>query len=259
MTDSIDLQAEMLTGLLDQEERLRHQMVVALAGARAYGFPSPDSGFDLEAIHIEPTARLLGFSAPRLHAARTELLDGLEIKYTSSEIGPVLAGILQGNGNYLERVLGALVMRSSPEHEALRTLVDGALSKRLHRHYQGFASGQLRDLEDAPSPTTTKLLYVLRTTLTGAHLLREGELITDVTGLLDRFGFGEARALVDAKAAGERVVLEGELRGHWIAEARRAVDVLELAYQRSPLPDEPENRDQLEEWLLALRRERFQE
>ncbi len=35
-----------------------------LSGAHAYGFPSPDSDVDLEAIHVATTTDLLGFDVP---------------------------------------------------------------------------------------------------------------------------------------------------------------------------------------------------
>src|SRR5206468_12718747 len=92
--------------VLDQEEHHRHHLIVSLSGAHAYGFPSPDSDLDLKAIHMEPTARLLALSPPAATAARLDVVDGVEIDYTSNEVRQALVGILQGNGNYIERVLG---------------------------------------------------------------------------------------------------------------------------------------------------------
>jgi predicted nucleotidyltransferase len=240
--------------VLDEESRARRHVVVSLSGAHAYGFPSPDSDLDLKAIHVERTARLLGLSTPSPHATRLEVVDGVEIDYTSNELGGVLAGIVYGNGNYIERVLGPLALRSSAEHEALRPLVERALSKRVHRHYRGFARGQLQEFAGAAQPTAKKILYVLRTTLTGIHLLLRGQVVTDVTALLDEHGFGEAAELVTQKRAGERVVLDEPLRRKWVAEVERAFALLDEALAKSPLPAEAPNRDGLESWLLETRR-----
>lgn len=156
--------------ILDEESAARRHLVVSLSGAHAYGFPSPDSDLDLKAIHIAPTERLLGLSPPPQSAPdRIEVLDGVEVDYSSNEIQPALVGILQGNGNFIERVLSRFVMRSSPEHESLREVVERSLSRRVHRHYRGFATGQLRELENDGFRSAKKLLYVLRTTLTGTH------------------------------------------------------------------------------------------
>lgn len=241
--------------LLDEESAARRHVVVSLSGAHAYGFPSPDSDLDLKAIHVAPTERLLGLSPPPQSAPdRMEILDGVEVDYSSNELQPALAGILQGNGNFIERVLSRFVLRSSPEHDALREIVRHSLSRRLHRHYRGFAAGQLREWEKDGLRSAKKLLYVLRTTLTGTHALLTGEIETDVTLLLDAHGFGAARELVEAKRRGERAELGSEVAERWKASVGRAFDLLDSAIARSPLPEAPPNFAELEAWLVATRR-----
>lgn len=241
--------------LLDEESAGRRHLVVSLSGAHAYGFPSPDSDLDLKAIHIAPTERLLGLSPPPQSAPdRIEVLDGVEVDYSSNELQPALAGILQGNGNFIERVLSRFVVRSSPEHDALRDVVQRSLSRRLHRHYRGFASGQLREWEKDGFRSAKKLLYVLRTTLTGTHALLTGRIETDVTLLVDEHGFGAARALVEAKRRGERSELPPAMVEEWKVAIGRAFDVLDAALARSVLPEEPPNVLEVDSWLIALRR-----
>jgi len=252
-------QAQVADRVLEEESCARKHVVVSLSGAHAYGFPSPDSDLDLKAIHIEPTSHLLGLSSPATHATRLEVVDGVEIDYSSNEIGSVLVGIVQGNGNYVERVLGALSLRSSAEHEELRAIVQRSLSKRIFRHYNGFAHGQLQEFDNAEQPTAKKILYVLRTALTGIHVLRAGKIVTDVTELLDGNGFGEAREPVAQKRAGERVVLDQMTRAKWRSQVERAFAALDEALVTSPLPAEAPNRDEIEAWLLATRRRRWME
>jgi uncharacterized protein len=243
--------------VLREEEGAREHLVVSLCGAHAYGFPSPDSDLDLKAIHVAPTRALLGLRPPQGSASRMEFIDGVEIDYSSNEIGPVLVGVLQGNGNYLERILGALVPLASADLAALAPIVRRSLSRRLFHHYAGFARGQLRALDAAEKKTAKNVLYVLRTARTGTHLLRTGELITDLGALLDDDGFADARALIAAKRAGERSLLtEGEV-DRWRGSLQRALELLDQARDHSPLPDEPPNADELEHWLLDLRRNRF--
>ncbi len=242
---------------LAREDAQRRHLVVALSGAHAYGFPSPDSDLDLKAIHIAPTAQLVGLNPGKQVANRLEIIEGVEIDYTSNELGRVLAGILNGDGNFTERVLGPLPMRSSAEHDALAPLVAAGLSKRLHRHYAGFASSQLRHLEAAEKPTAKKALYVLRTALTGAHVLRSGRLVTDLTELMEDAGFGDAAELVERKTRGERVQLGEEEREHWMGRCRESLDYLETARERSILPDEAPNRGEVEAFLIEMRRRYF--
>src|SRR5262249_49440156 len=191
----------------------REHLVVYLSGAHAYGFPSPDSDLDLKAIHVANTADLLGLDVPAPTVDRAEVLEGVEIDYTSNELAHALNGILAGNGNVLERVLGRMVPSAPPLLEELRPVVRRSLSRRVHRHYRGFAQNQLRFLES--EPTAKKLLYVLRTTLTGIHLLETGELEADLSRLMPAYGVSDAAALIERKRAGERIGLDPGLLEAW--------------------------------------------
>ena len=108
-------------------------------------------------------------------------------------------------------------------------------------HYRGFAKSQLQALRARGRRPAKKLLYVLRTALTGAHALRTGEIVTDLTELLDEYGFAEARELIEAKRAGEAAPLEEAMWARWGGEVERAFEVLERARASSVLPEEPPN------------------
>lgn len=244
---------EILNRALAEESARRAHLVVHLSGAHAYGFPSPDSDLDLKAIHVEPTARLLGLASPTLHADRMEILEGVEIDYTSNELRPVLLGVLHGNGNYLERVLGQTPLLETPDLETLRPLVRKTLSRRIAAHYFGFAQSQREAF--ARDATVKKLLYVLRTALTGLHALSTGEIVTDLSDLCDPHGFPEARGFIARKRSGERVKLDPAETARAFAEADRAIATLRASVADSPLPPEPPEssaRD-LEAWLLDVR------
>lgn len=248
-------QRQVMDRVLEEEERRREHVVVYLSGAHAYGFLSPDSDLDLKAIHVAPTADLLGFEIPPPTVDRAEILDDVEIDYTSNELAHALAGILGGNGNFLERVLGRMTAMEAPLLDELRPLARGALCRRLHRHYRGFAMNQLRFLEK--EPTAKKLLYVLRTTTTGIHLLSTGELEADLTRLMDHYGLDDARALIERKKAGERVGLDPALLEAWRPRVDALFEKLDAARETSLLPEEPPNENEVRDWLLDVRRGRF--
>jgi predicted nucleotidyltransferase len=246
-------QERVMKSVLDHESAKRTHVVVSLSGAHAYGFPSPDSDLDLKAIHLDATRTLLGFKPANTTADRLEVIDGVEIDYTSNELGPVLAGILGGNGNYVERVLGQLLPVKSAWLEPLQRLVQANLSQRLHRHYRGFATGQLHEWEKTGFTSAKKLLYVLRTALTGTHVLKTGEVQTDLTGLLARYGFEDARELVEQKKRGELAALPAEMSERWREKTARAFALLDEALASSTLPAEPRAEAQLEAWLVEVR------
>lgn len=243
--------------LLDEESVAREHVVVALSGAHAYGFPSPDSDVDLKAAHVAPTRDLVGLSERAASRQRMEVRDGVELDYTTNEIGMVLRGALKGDGNFIERLVSGHAIVSGPEHEALRPLIARSLSRRLRRHYEGFATAQMKQAEGTREPRVKNVLYVFRTALTGVHALLRAEIVTDVNILLLEHGFGDAVELVARKRAGEAVLLTHPEGERWIPRAREAIDRIGEAAERSVLPEEAPNLPEIEAWLLELRRSRW--
>ncbi len=254
MTNILDPHARRIAdAVLAEEEQERRHLVVALSGAHAYGFPSPDSDLDLKAIHIAPTRSLLGLSESPMTSDRMGVIEGVEIDYTSNELGAALRGLVKGNGNYLERVLGEHRLINNPLLDELAPLVQKGLSKRYYRHYLGFATQQRQDLEKSNAPTAKKVLYVLRTALTGAHLLRSGELRVDLNDNVEEYGYQDARELIERKKAGERTVLDDATAVHWRERVQRAFELLDQAHSATALPEEAPNVADLEHWLIEVR------
>jgi uncharacterized protein len=238
-----------------EESARREHVVVYLSGAHAYGFPSPDSDLDLKCIHVAPTAALLGLDPVKPTFDRAGMEDGVEIDYTSNELGPALRLLLAGNGNFLERVLGRTTLAGSPMLDELRPLAQASLSLHCHRHYRGFATSQLRDFEKSPS--AKRALYVLRTALTGMHLVCAAELVTDVNDLFDAYGFADARELVVRKREGECVELTTDEQARWRDRLTAVIAQLDDARARSALPELAPNRADLDAWLVDIRRTRL--
>lgn len=244
--------------VIAEESAKREHLVVYLSGAHAYGFPSPDSDVDLKCIHIAPTEAIVGFNLPTMTFDRAEILDGVEMDYTSNELGAALRGILSGNGNFLERVLGdSIIGEPTPALLTLRPLAKAALSRNYHAHYRGFATSQMKEL--AAKPTVKKLLYVLRTAVTGTHLMTTGELETDLRKLGPLYHLGDIAPLIEAKRKGERVGASAELLDEWTPRLPKVFSALDRARDASVLPVAAPDEAvlALEKWMIAARRERF--
>ena len=240
-----------------EETKKREHLVVYLSGAHAYGFPSPDSDLDLKCIHIAPTGALIGFAPPSPTYDRAEIIEEVEIDYTSNELSHALGGILNGNGNFLERILGRTALETSSDLESLRPLAKAALSRRYHRHYRGFAGSQQKALEQ--TPTVKKLLYVIRTAVTGTHLLLTGELETDLQLLAPKYDLADVTSLIEAKKKGERIGANPAILAEWQPRLVEICSHLDKARDESTLPEEPtaESVAALESWLVAIRKSRF--
>lgn len=230
-------QREVAQAFLADRERECAHLVIYLSGAHAYGFPSPDSDLDLKCVHIAPTRQLVGFSPPDDPPDRMDVVDGVELDYGSNELAPVLRGILKGNGNYIERLLGDLTLGGDMTLLAeVRPLVKAVLSRRVAKHYGGFATSQLRAFDE--KPTAKRALYVLRTAATGRHALAHGEIVTDVARL-GAFVPPEISELLAIKQKGERQELEREHAHAWRTRLTAAIDAVDGAWLSSVLPAEP--------------------
>lgn len=239
---------------LTEESAHRDHLVVHVSGAHAYGFPSPDSDLDLKAIHIADTRTLLGLAPPPPAANRLEIIDGVEIDYTSNELGQCVAGLLKGDGNMLERVFSrAWVGERDPRCDGLAEHTRATLSRRFHRHYAGFARSQYRRVLEDAVPSVKRVLYVLRTALTGVHLLRTSECEPDLTRLHERYAVPEVGALVEQKRRGETHPHSDPHAS--IAVMDRVLAMLDRAHDESDLPAEPpvEAASAFERWLIETR------
>lgn len=235
-----------------QETAARETLVVSLCGAHAYGFASVDSDLDLKGVWIAPTRDLLGLQPPPAAYDRQEWIDDVEVDFTVNELAQAVQGVLRGNGNMLERIMDPAPLYAGAGLDELRVLARANLCKRSHAHYRGFAHSQ-RQAVDPSAPQAKKVLYVLRTCLTGTHLLEAHEVEPDLTALWQRYGFDEVPELIEHKRAAER----GSLPDVWIAKVpallERAFARLDAARQRSQLPEQPGDAEGLERWLIDRR------
>lgn len=239
--------------LADRENERRH-LVVYLSGAHAYGFPSPDSDLDLKCVHVAPTETLVGLEVEESTGDRIEVVDGVELDYGSNELAPVLRGAIKGNGNFLERILGDLALGGDRALLAeARAVVKPLLSRRVAKHYGGFAASQLKAFDQKPS--AKRALYVLRTAATGRCMLARGEVVTDVARLGD-FVPREIDELLAIKRAGERQELERDHATAWRTQLVQAIDAVDAAWPTSVLPEHPPQAaiDAVDAWLRGVRK-----
>lgn len=163
----------------------------------------------------------------------------------------MIAGVLKGNGNFIERIAGACILEQGFAFDEVRAAVLRNLSQRVHNHYRGFAMSQRREWD--ATGKAKKALYVLRTTLTGRWMLLTGEVVTDVTALFDEAGFAEGRELVARKLQGEQTALPIEERARWNTVLDRAFAALDDGLARSTLPERPAREDELDALLVDMR------
>ena len=108
-----------------------------VSGAHLYGFPSPDSDFDLGGCHVLPVRDVVGLDDPDETEERLGIESGLDLDLVSHDLKKFCAMLLKRNGYVLEQLLSPLVVRSSSEHDELKSLVPQIITKHHAHHYLG--------------------------------------------------------------------------------------------------------------------------
>lgn len=231
-------------------------LVVGVTGAHYYGFPSPDSDLDLKGIHVAPTREMVSLQPPADAVDYLDRFEGVEVDYTSHELGTALRLLLRGNGNMLERILSPFQLLDSAAAAELRALAAGSVSRKFAHHYRGFFGRMRRDWTRAEPRTVKGLLYAYRSALTGIHLLRTGECVGDVTRLAPAYGFDAVPRLVERKAAGREHGALSEADGYE-PDLERLEQLLQEWSAGSPLPAEASNASEVDDFLVRARRDAF--
>jgi len=225
-----------------------------VSGAHLYGFPSPDSDYDLRGVHILPLRDAIGLDAGRETIEISALRDGLEIDLVTHDVKKFFGLLLKKNGYVLEQLFSPLVLKSADEFEELRDIASKCISRHHSHHYFGFAETQWK-LFDKERPRRVKpLLYVYRVLLTGIHLMRTGKVEANIRRLNDEFKLDFIDGLIERKLAGpERATLGDEDTSFHQKQFAELKEQLEVAYRNSALPEAGTCKAALNDLLVRLR------
>lgn len=229
-------------------------LFATISGAHLYGFPSPDSDVDLRGTHLLPLRSVVGLEVDHETIEKEGIYDGLEIDLVTHDVKKFIALMLKRNGYVLEQLLSPLVVQTSSEHEELKSLAAGCITKHHAHHYLGFAATQWKLFAKESPPKVKPLLYVYRVLLTGIHLMRTGEVEANLTRLNESAKLSFLDELL-------RMKLEGPEKGQitcieisfYEAQYQRLVGELEEAFNLSSLPEVPSTRAALNDFLIRVR------
>lgn len=173
-----------------------------ISGAHLYGFPSPDSDFDLRGVHLLPLEDVVGIKMGRETVEKSGIHDGLEIDLVTHDAKKFFSLLLKKNGYVLEQVFSPLVVHSTPEHAELREIGKDCITKHHAHHYLGFAETQYNLFAKETPPRVKPLLYVYRVLLTGIHLMRTGVIEANLVTLNETAKLPFLGELIERKIAG---------------------------------------------------------
>src|SRR5919107_1125245 len=113
---------------MDASDRLRGEVArhpyplvfATISGAHLYGFPSPDSDFDLRGVHVLPVREVVGLDAGRETVESSTTDDGLEVDLVTHDAKKFFGLMLKKNGYVLEQVFSPLVVHATAEFAELK-------------------------------------------------------------------------------------------------------------------------------------------
>lgn len=228
-------------------------LFVTVSGAHLYGFPSPDSDFDLRGCHRLPLADIVGLKPPVETIDRSFLAEGREIDLVSHDVGKYFRLLSGNNGYVLEQVFSPLVISGAAFLRELRPIAVRCITRFHYFHYRGFVGTKRRLLEKAEAKSAKDLLYAYRVLMTGTHLLRTGAIEANILKLNEDFQLPYIDELVALKVA-EKVRLPSLDWEFHARELDRLEQQMERAFVDSKLPEERDHAA-LHELLVRIRLE----
>lgn len=227
-------------------------LFATISGAHLYGFPSPDSDYDLRGCHILPVPEIVGLEPGRDTIALSQLRDGMEIDLVTHDIKKFFLMLLKKNGYVLEQLYSPLIVRTTPEHEELKFIAKGCITRHHVHHYSGFAQTQWRLFEK--DKRVKPLLYIYRVLLTGIYLMQTGVVEANLVNLNEIFQLPYIPDLISRKLEGaEKSVLADADTNFHQREFDRLRGELEAAFQNSNLPEAPSAKARMNDLLVRLR------
>ena len=211
-----------------------------ISGAHLYGFPSADSDFDLRGAHILPIEKVAGLKVLDETVEDSRVIDGLEMDIVSHDVRKFFGLLLKKNGYVLEQLYSPLIVQTTQEHDELKSIARGCITRNHSYHYFGFAETQWKLFQQESPRRVKPLLYVYRVLLTGIWLMRTGRIEANLVTLNETFRLPYLPDLVARKIAGpeQSKLTDAGLSFHE-REYERLRAMLQEAHDHSTLPEVP--------------------
>jgi predicted nucleotidyltransferase len=230
-------------------------LFATISGAHLYGFPSPDSDYDLRGVHVLPIAEVAGLNVGPETIEVSGVFDGLEVDLVTHDALKFFGLLLKKNGYVLEQLYSPLIVRTTPEHAELKEIAKGCVTRFHAHHYFGFAETQWKLFEKESPRRVKPLLYVFRVLQTGIHLMETGEIEANLLNLNQHRPLPYVPELVARKLGGkEQSTLDDTDFEFYRSEYQRLRGVLQEAHEKSSLPEAASAKPRLHDLLLRLRR-----
>ncbi|MBE9205209.1 nucleotidyltransferase domain-containing protein [Nostoc sp. LEGE 06077] len=235
-------------------------LFASISGSHLYGFPSPDSDYDLRGVHILPVIEVVGLEEGNETIEISQVSDSLEIDLVTHDVQKFFLLLLKKNGYVLEQLYSPLILKTSPEHQELKSIAKDCITRHHSHHYFGFATTQWKLFAKEQPPRVKPLLYVYRVLLTGIYLMQTGVVEANLITLNEVFNLPYIPDLIAQKLAeAENFTLSNVDLAFHHKEYERLHTQLQAVYEASTLPEAPTAKAALNDLLLRLRMKTIEE
>ncbi|MBC7996397.1 MAG: nucleotidyltransferase domain-containing protein [Leptolyngbya sp.] len=229
-------------------------LFATVSGAHLYGFPSPDSDYDLRGVHVLPLEQLVGMDIPEETIESIRDTEEIELDLVTHDVKKFFLMMLNKNGYVLEQLYSPLIVHTTPEHDELKNIGINCITRHHCHHYLGFADTQWKLFEKETPPRVKPLLYVFRVLLTGIHLMRTGEVEANIVNLNSTRKSQYIDELIKKKLeTTENQTLTDTDLEFYRKEYLRLRSEVEEASRLSSLPEAPKARPALNDLLKRIR------
>lgn len=237
------------------EEQPFPLVFATISGAHLYGFPSPDSDYDVRGVHLLPIAEVVGLNEGRETIQISKIENGLELDLVTHDAKKFFGLLLKKNGYVLEQLFSPLVLKTSDAHQELKQIAKTCITRHHSHHYFGFAATEWKLFEKENPHRVKPLLYVFRVLLTGIYLMRTGEIEANLVTLNENiFKLPYLPQLIQRKLEGaEKGTLDDADLDFYRKEYERLRGELQTAFEQSSLPEMPAGKDALNDLIIRLR------
>ena len=232
------------------KQHIAKPIFLSLSGAHLYGFESVDSDYDIRGCHIAPLKEIVSLNPPNLTIEKWDELNKIDIDIVSHEIAKFLKLLSAPNGNLIEQINSPHIIITTKHHQTLKKLAKGCICKKLEAHYKGMATQNYKKYVAKEKATAKKYLYVLRSLLAGINVMQTGKVEPNINKLNNIFKYPIIDELIKQKTTEKQEIKKNPSAINLID---KLFNQLEEAKNNSNLPDEPTNKDQINEFLIRLR------
>lgn len=160
---------------IEQEKNIKI-LLACETGSRAWGFPSPDSDYDIRMIYVHPTDWYLSLTEKKDTIER--MLEDNELDITGWDLRKTLRLLWKSNPPLLERIQSPILYRYN---EAFSAEINGLATDCYSRiatmhHYLSMARTCYEEVVSEEKFKLKKFFYALRTATVGKWILEREEI-----------------------------------------------------------------------------------